>query len=728
MIRSPPPPTCRFHLHELLRPIHNHLKGVSRLALLAIAAAAAVKLNNNNTNRIWERRQLMEALSALHRPILPATQALLEGKRLHDLIIRHGFDLELFLVNNLLSIYATCGLLAEACHLFNRIPKKNVVSWTTMIAGHAQHGHGKKAFDLFHDMQKDGVKPNQVTFVSLLSACCNPDFHCRGNFVHFLVVENGLESHVIVGTALVRMYCNCSTLENAYHVFNNLLVRDVVSWTIMIAAYVKHEHGHEAMDLFGQMQHEGMMPNHYTYNIIINACATIPSLDEGQKVHARIVRTQYQYCLYVGNALLDMYAKCGSLEIAHKLFMQLPKRDLVSWNAMITAFTQHGNFKEVFKYFKKLNLEGFKPDQFTYSCILSVCTSLKDLSLGKDIHEQIRKAGLESELAVVNALLDMYAKCGCMEEAHKLFDKMGTRDEVSWMAMITGCVRHRPDKEALEFFDHMPRRDVFSWTAMIQGYVQHGNHSQALEFFVQMQVEGIRPNHITFGTVIGACAGLLDIEKGREVHVNIVKEGYQSDVNVGNALVDMYSRCGSLSDAHRVFDGMPKRDAVSWNVMIGGYAEHGNGKEAFEVFQQMQSAGIKPDEFTFSSILSACRHAGLVGEACHYFNHMLGSNGITPSVHHYASIIDLLGRAGCLHEAEDFINRIPFQPNIVVLMSLLSACKSHADTDLAGRFSDHMLKLEPTNAAAHVLLSNIFAGTGTFIDQEEGSYVMQHIV
>jgi pentatricopeptide repeat protein len=256
----------------------------------------------------------------------------------------------------------------------------------------------------------------------------------------------------------------------------------------------------------------------------------------------------------------------------------------------------------------------------------------------------------------------------------------------------------------------MPKKDVLSWTAMIQGYVQYGHHDRALEFFSRMQIEGVSPNHITFGTVIGATAGLLDLELGREVHSSIINDGFQSDLNIGNALIDMYSRCGSLIDARTVFNGMPNRDAVTWNVMIGCCADHGNGEDVFELSQQMDGDGFEPDEFTVSSILSACRHAGMVCEACFYLSHALQSYDVMPSVHHYASMVDLLGRVGCLYQAAYFLNRIPFQPNVVVLMSFLSACKSHADADLAELFSDEMLNLASENMAAHVLLYNIFAG------------------
>ncbi|KAH7287406.1 hypothetical protein KP509_32G054700 [Ceratopteris richardii] len=652
----------------------------------------------------------MEALAALQLPGISSSHCVLQNKVIHNHLVKHGLETEVFLINNLISIYLSLGMLSEASQVFNSAPKRNVVSWTILISYEAQHGCSKVAFAYFHRMQEDGIKPNKVTIISLLSACCNPEFRQRGSLLHVFLVEDGYETHMVAGTALVRMYCNCSTLENAYRLFIALEEKDNMSWAILISAHVQHEYGDNAILLYKQMLQEGTLPNNYIYNKVFNACSIIPDLSEGLKSHARIIGSQFEQCIYVNNALVDMYAKCRSLESAHKIFMNMPRKDLVSWNVIMTAFAQYGLGDLVFKHFNELKAIGLKPDEYTYSCLLTVCMSLEDISLGRSVHEEIRKAGLECRLPVANALLDMYSKSGCFEEAHRLFDKMRPRNNASEIGMGTRSVLFISSKQDHKLFSHGSGRDVFSWTALIQGYTQYGHHHDALDFFLDMQMEGVRPNHVTFGVAVNACAGLLDVEIGNIVHMSIIQDGYEDDVSIGNALIDMYARCGNLEDAHRVFSGMPNRDSVSWNVMIGSYAEHGKVMDAFNVSLEMESAGMGPDEFTFSCILTGCRHAGMVSDACHFFNHMIRYNHVTASAHHYASIIDLLGRAGQLHEAEDLVNRIPFQPNIVVFMSFLSACKSHSHIDLAHEFSDHMIGLAPTNVAAHVLLSNISNG------------------
>lgn len=732
--------TFNSSLSLLFTPTHctgPHQKSLLIVALTTFAVSQEFETGTRDGSlvspetRLCERSRLTTALNSLHQTIrlvqssCTNMRTLDEGKCLHFHILEQGFDEDLFLVNNLLSIYVKCGSMLEASQVFQNMPRRNVVSWTTIVAGYAQHGHGEEAFAIFKKMQSESVKPNKVTFISLLNACTSPSFFTNGKMVHSHIIHSGLESHIMVGTALIKMYSNCSSIEDACHMFNKTIDRDVVSWTTIIAIYVKHGRGREALELFWQMQQEGIKPNHYTFNIIFNACASLATLAEGKKIHAHIVETGFEADIFVGNALLDMYAKCGSIEFARRLFEQMPKRDAVSWNAMIAGLAQHGNGQEALDHFEQMKQEGLKPDQFTFSCVLSVCSSLTNLSLGKEVHRQIRKAGFESERIVVNALIDMYAKCGSMQEAQNLFYEMGMRDEISWTAMIAGCARHQCGKEALELFGHMPERDVFSWTAIIQGHTQRGQHKEALELFQDMQCEGVNPNEFTFGTILSACAGLSDLEQGKQLHAHIIKMGFQSIVSVENAVVDMYARCGSIDDARQLFNKMPERDVVSWNVMIGGYAHHGNGKGALEIFKQMQHESMKPDEFTFSSVLNACKHDGLIREGCHYFICMIRSHGITPTVQHYSCIVDLLGRAGCLDEAEGFISRIPSQPDIVAWMSLLSACRSHVNVELAEQIKNQILKLEPRNAAALVLLSNIFAACGRWDDQSEVRHLMK---
>uniref|UniRef100_UPI0040747504 Synthetic PPR-DYW protein n=1 Tax=synthetic construct TaxID=32630 RepID=UPI0040747504 len=455
----------------------------------------------------------------------------------------------------------------------------------------------------------------------------------------------------------------------------------VFSWNSKIRGYARNGQPEEALSLYSQMRRSGIKPDNYTFPFVLKACASLSSLKEGKQIHGHVIKSGFESDVYVQSALIDMYAKCGELEDARKVFDEMPERNVVSWNAMISGYAQNGQSEEALELFREMQQEGIKPSEFTFCSVLSACASLGSLEMGKQIHGYVIKSGFESIVFVGNALIDMYAKCGSIEDARKVFDEM-------------------------------PERTVVSWTAMISGYAQNGQSEEALELFREMQREGVKPDEVTLPSVLSACANLGALEQGKQIHAYVIKSGFESDVFVGSALIDMYAKCGSIEDARKVFDKMPERDVVSWNAMIAAYAQHGHGKEALQLFQQMQQEGVKPSEVTFTSILSACSHAGLVDEGHHYFESMSPDYGITPRVEHYGCMVDLLGRAGRLDEAEDLIKSMPFQPNVVVWGTLLGACRVHGDVERGERAAERILELDPESAAPYVLLSNIYAAAG----------------
>eukprot|EP01018_Ginkgo_biloba_P002100 Gb_06087 [translate_table: standard] len=306
----------------------------------------------------------------------------------------------------------------------------------------------------------------------------------------------------------------------------------------------------------------------------------------------------------------------------------------------------------------------------------------------KYVHEEITRRGFQSDVFVASTLVDMYTKCGSIENARDVFDKMPQRDTVSWNTMISGYAFHGHVDEALELFQKMPQPNVISWTAMIGGYAQNGHGEEALNF-------------------IDKCNKL-----GMEIHEQLNRSGFQSNVFVGSALVDMYAKCGSIEKACNVFDKIHQPDVVSWNAMIAGYAMHGSGKEAIEIFEQMQHPGANPDTVTLVCVLAACCHAGLVDKGQQYFNHMSHYYHITPTMEHYGCMVDLLGRAGHLDEAQDFISKMPIKADATVWGCLLGACRIHNNIELGEHVAEHMFELNPKNFAPYVLLSNMYAAAG----------------
>ncbi len=607
--------------------------------------------------------------------------ALEEGRRVHKQILHSGCESDAFVSSSLVDMYAKCGSMEDAWRVFHKIPTHNVVSWTAMILGLVKCGQGERALELFHQMQQQGVQPDPVTFVAVLNACASAMLLDNGRHIHEHIIANGCESNVFVGNSLVDMYVKCGSMEDAWRVFNKMPSRDVVSWTAMILGHLKCGQAQKALALFQQMWQDGVQPVPVTFVGALNACAITEALEEGRHIHKQVIEGGCESDVFVSSSLVNMYAKCGSMEEAWKVFNKMPSHNVASWTAMILGHVKCGQGEEALELFGEMQQEGFQPNPFTFVGVLNACASLQALEKGRLVHEQIVQSGFESHVFVGNSLVNMYAKLGSIEDAWRAFNKM------------TSC-------------------DVVSWTAMIMALVKCGLGQKALELFRQMQHEGVHPDPITFIGVLNACASVAALDEGRRVHKQIADSSYESDVFVGSSLVDMYAKCGSIEDAWTVFNKLPTRDVVSWNAMLGGFAMHGHGKEALAHFEHMCVEGIKMNGITFVCLLSACSRAGLVDEGLVYFDSMSSIYGISATAEHYACIIDLLGHAGCLHEAEDLIHTMSCTPSASVWKALLGACRIHGNVEMAERVATQVVEVDPRNAAGNVLLSNIYAASG----------------
>eukprot|EP01018_Ginkgo_biloba_P007728 Gb_21234 [translate_table: standard] len=647
-----------------------------------------------------------------------------------------------------------------------------------------KQGKLKEALQILHGMAQPA---DSSTYVCLLQACIKKKALSEGKLVHLHMNERGFIPSRLVGNTLVDMYAKRGSLVEARGVFDEMSERDVCSWTVMIAAYSRHGLAKEALTLFEQMQRTGIQPNQFTFVSVLPAYSKLAALEQGMEIHEEIIKNGFQSDVFVENALVDMYAKCGSIEKARdvfdkmhqrdvvswntmiagythngyvdealKVFHKMPEPNVVSWNAMIVGYVQNGLDEKALKAFRQMQLAGVKPDQKTFASVVPASANLAAIEQGMEIHEYIIRSGLQSDVFVESALIDMYAKCGSIEKARYIFDKMRQRDVVSWNTMIAGCAQNGYVDEALQLFQKMPERDVVSWNAMISGYTQNGHveeafdlfkkmpkpnvvswnsmiagyaqngHSEeALKLFRQMQLADVKPDSKTFASVLPACANFAALEQGIEIHKEILRSGFQADVFVVNALIDMYAKCGSIEKAWDLFDKMQQRNVISWTAMIGGYAMHGCGKEALELFDQMQHSGMNPDGVTFVCVLSACCHGGLVDKGLQYFDGMIQYYHITPTMEHYVCMVDLLGRAGRFDEAEDFINNMPVKPDATVWECLLGACRIHNNIALGERVAEWIFKLDSTNPAPYVLLSNIYAATGRWDDTKNVRRMMK---
>ncbi|GLJ20600.1 hypothetical protein SUGI_0375140 [Cryptomeria japonica] len=418
------------------------------------------------------------------------------------------------------------------------------------------------------------------------------------------------------------------------------------------------------------------------YARLLQGCIHQKALQQGRLVHGLIITTGFDVDIALGSRLINMYLKCGSLEDARKVFDKMSERDVVAWTTIITGYVHNGPPTQALQLFLEMQEAGVIPNHFTYSTIVSALSSLEH---AKWVHGKVIKSGYMSNVFIGSALVDLYAKYNAIECAHKVFDKMS-------------------------------ERDLVLWNTVINGYACLGHCEMALKLFCSMKDEGTDPDHFTFSILLRLCATLSVLEHGKQFHVHAIKSGHEFDAFVASALVDMYGKCGSMSDARKVFDEAPQRDTVSWNSIIAGCVQHGCSTEAIQFFERMQREGVKPSSVTFLCVLSACNYLGLVDEGYRYFNSMTRDYGIVPEANHYACMVDVLCHAGLLDEAHDFIQKMPLKPNSLVWSSLLGGCRIHGNIKLGEHAAEKILELKPEDASAYVLLSNIYAAGGRWDD------------
>ncbi|XP_057812580.2 pentatricopeptide repeat-containing protein At3g24000, mitochondrial [Cryptomeria japonica] len=539
----------------------------------------------------------------------------------------------------------------------------------------------KEALHHLQTVGKNGTRIYPGTYGSLLNLCLEKKALPEAQMVHEHMITNGIKVDRYLGNYLINVYSKLGRVEVARKLFDEMSDANFVSWSSMIGGYAQNGFGPEALQVFCRMLEANFFPNKIILASVFRACSNISMLETGKQVYAYVIKSGDSVQASTGCAVVNMFMKCGLSELARTVFDRLPEKTVMTWTAMIVGYIQNKNESEALRLFCEMLGTGMELDQFVFSSVLRACGSTLDLHLGKQMHGYIVKYGFQSDVSSATPLVDMYAKCNRIEDARQVFDRMS-------------------------------ERNVVSWCAMMAGYVDKGDGEEALNIFKQMQRAGMKPNQFVFSSLFDACAKLAALEQGKQVHANFIKRVSNPYGEI--SLVNMYSRSGTIDDAQKIFNRMPERDVVAWTTLIVGYAQHGLGREALELFEKMQVAGVKPNHITFVGVLSACSHMGLVDEGWEYFNSMNGTYGIEPTVDHYACMVDILGRAGCLEEAEDLINQMPFEPNALVWRTLLGACRVHGNMELGKRAAECILKLEPEDDATYILLANMNSSIGNW--------------
>ncbi|KAK0598030.1 hypothetical protein LWI29_030880 [Acer saccharum] len=530
------------------------------------------------------------------------------------------------------------------------------------------------------------------TISSLLHQCSKSKSFRRGFSLHAVVLKTGLQSDVFISNHVVNMYAKCGKLDPARRVFDDMSERNLVSWSAMISGYDQVGDHALALELFSRMR---LVPNEYVFGSAISACAGLRDLIKGQQIHAQSLKFGYAYVSFVSNSLISMYMKCARCDDALSVYEEVSEPNSVSFNALIGGFVENQQPEKGFELFKLMHRQGLMPDCFTFAGLLEICNNSNNLKMGMVLHCHTIKLKLDSTAFVGNLIMTMYSKFSLVEEAEKVFRLIEEKDVISWNTLIAAC-SHCAD------------------------------HEKGLRVFKEMSKDcSVKPDDFTHASVLAACAGLASVLHGKEIHAQLIRARLGQDVGVGNALVNMYTKCGFIGYSYEVFSKMLHRNLVSWNTIIAGYGNHGLGRMAIKSFEQMITMGIKPDSVTFVGLLIACNHAGLVEEGELYFNSMEETYRIRPNIEHFSCLIDLMGRAGKLPEAEEYMKRFPFGMDPVVLGSLLSACRSHGDVVMGERLAKQLLNLQPVSTSPYVLLSNLYASDAMWVDVAEARKMLK---
>ncbi|KAL9670801.1 hypothetical protein QQ045_008359 [Rhodiola kirilowii] len=520
----------------------------------------------------------------------------------------------------------------------------------------------------------------------------------QGQQLHaHIITSNTLLDNSYLGTKLAAFYANCGYMDQAKLIFDGVLVKNSFLWNSMIRGYASNGFPENAIILYCRMLSCGLKGDNFTYPFVFKACGELGFVRVGRIVHSEAVVGGFQLDLYVGNALVLMYSNFGVMKFARMMFDEMPKRDMTSWNTLISGYVKNDDPEEVLEVFNHLmKHERLVGDGVTMLGLISACGHSMNVVQGKEVHGYVVRNGFAGCVSfLANSLIEMYSNCGNLLYAIRLFEDV-------------------------------TNKDIVSWNSLISGYAKNGNALGSLNIFCQMISEGTRPDMVTLVAVLGACDQITALQFGATLHSFLLKVGFGSTTQVGTALVDMYAKCGSLLCSRHAFDEINCKSLVTWSTMISGYGLHGKGKEAISIFNGMIVNGIAPDNAVFTSVLSACSHAGLVLEGKEIFYDTTKKYNVKPGLLQYACFVDLLGRAGHLTEAYNVIMNMELIPNEDVWAALLSACRLHKNIELAEASALQLIKLNPKRVSSYVSLSNIYAAERRWNEVDQVRTIARH--
>ncbi|XP_073129214.1 pentatricopeptide repeat-containing protein At3g05340 [Henckelia pumila] len=539
--------------------------------------------------------------------------------------------------------------------------------------------------EIFNPLEESCMK-------ALLCTCGRQGNISFGASLHASIVKNPpfiyfrnpseIRNILVTYNCLLHAYGKYGQLCDAVKLFEDMPLKDTVSWNSLISVFLKHGNLELGFRYFREMIGSGVYRfDHVSLTSVLWAChgSGTESVRIVKMIHTLVISCGYGKEISVGNALMTSYFRCLASVQGVTVFYEMEERNVITWTAVISGLAQNEFYDESLKLFADMYHSAVvSPNHLTYLTALMACSGLQTHKEGAQVHGVVWKLGMQSDICIQSALMDMYSKCSRVEEAWLIFESGEIFDEVSVTVMLTG-------------------------------FAQNGFEEEAIRMFVKMVNVGAKLDPNMVSAILGVCGIDAAWGLGVQVHTSVIKEGFTSNVFVSNGLINMYAKCAELEESVKVFDSMPQKNQVSWNSMIAAFAQHGNALKALHFYDEMNSKGVEPTQVTFLSLLHVCSHAGLVHKGMEFLKSMETTYGMHPRPDHYACIIDMLGRAGLIKEAKNFIEMLPVKPDVLVWQALLGACSIYGDIDTGEYAADQLAEAAPDSPAPYISMANIYS-------------------
>ncbi|EPS72127.1 hypothetical protein M569_02628, partial [Genlisea aurea] len=570
---------------------------------------------------------------------------------------------------------------------------------------------------------------SHTSYGRLIQRCVDRRLAGAGKQLHgHLIVASGTADNYLA-SKLIALYSKIHLLSYARNVFDEIPRKNAFAFNALLICYNTHCLHGDVLKLFAVClsgKDEGMdlvdvEPDSFTLSCVLKSMSAMDVCVplSGGMIHCYAVKKGLDSGLFVGNGLVTYYSRCDDLVSARALFDEMVERDLVSWNSMLSGYSQGGYYEDCKELYRSLlGMNQIRPDGVTAVCILHACAESMDLLLGMEVHQLVIDNGIEMDLPLCNSLLALYAKCGSLDYAEQIFTEMTAKDGITYSTIVSAYMVHGFMDEAMKIFRELEKPGMSTWNALISALVQKCRFDTALDLFLEMLSSDVKPNCVTLSSIIPAVPYVSHLNGAKEIHAYAIKMGSDQNMYVITAMIDAYAKLGFLRGSQKIFTRAKDRSVIVWTAIISAYASHGDANLALSLFYEMLCSKVRPDAVTFTAVLSACAHSGLVDKAWEVFHVELPNYGIQPLANHYACVVSCLCRAGKLSQAVKFVDKMPTEPSAEVWGALLTGASESGDVELAKFVCDHLFELEPENATNYIVLANVYSKAGRWHEAE----------